>query len=161
MSAAVLGIALVGLVNLHTTSIEGTAKADDIGRAAEIARQRADQLASAPVTVLAACGNATTPFDTSTPQGCRASFGPGSAFANDKLGACTQLVSSDATPNGSGVLPIAPSTEPNPYRIDVLLSGHPSGSTGLAQVHVWVCWRDGSGMVNEVHTTRTRVAGMW
>lgn len=160
ISAGVLGIALVGLVQMHATSMKGTAKAEDIGRAAELARQYADQYASLPVTALPACGGIGFVMDPTIPNGCRATLGPGPGMQAPKPNNCTVLVPSDATPDASGNLPSA-AGDGNPYRVDLMMAQHPTGATGLMQMHVWVCWRDADGLVNEVHTTRTRVAGMW
>ncbi|MEL6188976.1 MAG: prepilin-type N-terminal cleavage/methylation domain-containing protein, partial [Myxococcota bacterium] len=45
ISATVLGIALVGLVQMHTTSVQRTVESEKVGRATEIARQIADRTA--------------------------------------------------------------------------------------------------------------------
>lgn len=160
ISATVLGFALLGLVQLHTTSIRGTAKAEDIGRAAELARQFADQYASLPIASLPNCGGIGSSLDPTLPNGCRSTLGPGTAYAMPRAGGCTVEVPGDATPDAAGNLPAA-GTDPNPYRVDLWMARHPSGSAGLIEMNVWVCWRDANGQVNEVHTTRTRVTGMW
>jgi hypothetical protein len=160
ISAAVLGIALVGLVEMHTTSIRGTAKAEDVGRATEIARQLADRVASLPVDQLPGCGSIDTPLGV---PGCRATPGPGRSFSNPKGGpSCTRFVDEDAIADAaSGQIATLPTEQAGSYRIDTWLSQHPNGTSGAGLLHVWVCWRDPAGVVQEVHTRRMKIAGVW
>lgn len=168
ISAAVLGIALVGLVEMHTTSIRGTAKAEDVGRATEIARQLADRVASQPLDQMPGCGSAIVPL---AQTGCRGTPGPGRVLANAKPGLdCTRIVNEDAVTNAlsgdietlTSVDPTLPSgTSPGAFRVDTWLSAHPNGAAGTALVNVWVCWRDPSGAVQEVATQRVKIEGVW
>lgn len=159
ISAAILGVALVGLVQMHTTSIRGTAKAEDVGRATEIARQLADRIASQPLDQIVGCGSATAPL---AEPGCRDSLGPGRTPTTPKGGTCTRVVAEDAVADAaSGDIPTLDPTSPDGYRIDTWLSSHPNGAPGTAQLHVWVCWRDPSGLINEVYTSRVKIDGVW
>ena len=161
ISAVVLGIALVSLVQMHTTSIRGTARAEDIGRATEIARQIGQFMASQPLNQIPACGNPNAPLPAG-PQGCRASEGPGTVLSTTKTFPCTRLVDEDGVVDAAtGDIPVSPATSRGSYRIDMLLSSHPNGATGMAQIHVWVCWRDAGGNVNEVSATQTKIVGLW
>lgn len=160
-SAAVLGIALAAMVRAHTTSIRGTARAEDIGRATEIARQIGDTIAGQPIDQMpAACGAATDAAPVE-PAGCRASIGPGTVMAVDKTAPCTRLVLDDGAIDAStGDLRLVDDGVAQ-YRIDMTLSQHPLGGEDLALLHVWVCWRDEIGHVHEVATTRTKKVGFW
>lgn len=162
ISAAVLGIALVSLVQMHTTSIQSTSNAENLGRATEIARQIADSVASQPLTQIT-CGDAAVALPPG-PQGCRASAGPGRAPAGDKSGAagCTTYYATDGLNDAvSGAPNILPSETETSFRVDERLARHPNNAPGAAQLHVWVCWRGRNGMYNEIHTTRTKVEGIW
>lgn len=170
VSAAVLGFALLGLVQMHTSSIRGTAKAEDIGRAAEIARQIADRLAAQPLDAMTAdlpnCGSPAAPLGARPLSGCRATEQPGPTMLPLRV-PCSRLIPEDAIADvANGVIDI-PNVDPSEdaaagaYRVDTLLSQHPNGGPGVIQLHVWVCWRDPSGNVSEVHTSRTRVEGFY
>lgn len=163
ISAAVLGIALVGLVQMHTTSIQRTVESEKVGRATEIARQIADRMASQPLTQLPPCGNTTAPLDLSNPQGCRATIGPSRTDAAQKSGVCTQFFTEDglADANSGIETPAALVDEPQSFRVDVQLSSHPNGGNAAALLHVWVCWREPDGMYNEIYTSRAKIAGVW
>jgi hypothetical protein len=173
VAAGVLGVALLGLVRLHTSAMRGTVQADSIGRGAEVARQLADMVASTSMTRLpawlAACGpGAAAPLPANF--GCRTQIGGdrvlGQGFAAMK-GGCTFFMQGAAVP--SSVDPnVAPSlatgdnraaTAPlsGEFRVDVALSAHPNPASypNTAVVTVWVCWMDSEGgAVREVETRR-------
>jgi prepilin-type N-terminal cleavage/methylation domain-containing protein len=173
VAAGVLGIALLGLVRLHTSAMRGTVQADSIGRGAEVARQLADMVASTNMTALpawlAACGpGPAAPLPANF--GCRAQIGGdrvrGQGFAAVK-GGCTFFmegagVPSSVDPNvapslatGSTRNAVAPLS--GEFRVDVALSAHPNPASypNTALVTVWVCWMDSEGgSVREVETRR-------
>ena len=160
VSVAVLGIALTGLVQMHTTSIRGTAKAEDIGRATEIARQIAALEANVPDVNLPACGGIASPVPAGGLLGCRGSDGPSAAFSNPR-GDCTRWVEEDAVVDPvSGAIAVI-DERPGAYRVDTWVTSHPNGGDNNGIVHVWVCWRDAGGLVNEVYTARLRVGDVW
>lgn len=161
ISATVLGIALVGLVQMHTTSVQRTVESEKVGRATEIARQIADRTASQPLAALPACGNAATPLDVADgTRGCRGTPVPSRGKAPVKVDPCTQFFGEDAISGGATLQP-ASSEEPSSFRVDTLLSSHPNGGTDAALLHVWVCWREPDGMYNEIYTSRAKIAGVW
>lgn len=166
-SAAVLGIALLGLVQMHTASMKSTEAGEDIGRAMEMARQLGDQTATQPLEQIpAACGDPNLPL-AGGPQGCRATLGPGTTFSTPRGAPCTQYVDEDVVVDATtgAITPVTLDQNGNPrrnhFRVDFRLTSHPNGGPNTAMVHVWVCWRDLSGKVNEVYTNRTKIRGVW
>ncbi len=160
VSASVLGIALAALVRAHASSIQGTSQAEDLGRASEIARQIGDLVATQPMDQLPACGAVTDPVPVA-PAGCRASLGPGTVMAASKGSTCTRLVNQDGLVDASTGLLADAASGTEQYRIDMIISQHPNGSTDLGVLHVWVCWRDMTGNIHQTYTTRTKKVGFW
>src|SRR5688572_1771832 len=83
IAAVVLGVGLVGLARLHITSIQGTVKSDDVGRAAEVARGMADLFATLPWQSLPACGpgpNVAPSWVNPPDSGCSNALGPTDQF---------------------------------------------------------------------------------
>ncbi len=157
VSAGVLGIALMGLVQMHTTSIRGAARTDEVARGWELSRQMADRFAI-PTADLG-CGDASLPLGEG---GCmEGRIDPG----DEKGWPCTMYVDGDATSNdASGDFP--ESTQDafdsgRAFRIDRWLSAHPSGGDGVSMLHVWVCWRRADGTLQEVYSSRVRVEDLW
>lgn len=169
VAAGILGIALVGIVQLHATSIRGTAKAERIGRASETARQIAELFATTsaddlpncdpgpllpPPNDMVGCKNGdgvTTVFTDPTvrPNGCVlwVQGGPSTPRINDVNAADGAIVS---LPNPSGA------EQPSQFRIDLAVSSHPDPATypDAVMLTVWACWRDEVGVVREVQTRR-------
>ena len=168
VAAGVLGIGLLGLVKLHTTSIRGTMQAEDLGRAAEVARQLADFITAVEVDPtniagsLPNCAPGTATPLAAEPNGCRNSLGIGSQFAANRPAPCMQWFDGAGVPNASnGTMPVT-AVDTGGYRVDQSLSRHPDNLRFPdAIVHtVWVCWRDGGGQVHEVETSRMIVPGI-
>lgn len=156
VAAGVLGIALIGLVELHKSSIRGTAKAQRVGEAAEVARQIAEQVAAQPFNQLPACAPGTgTPLP-APPNGCRATAGPSNAWAAPRPAPCTYFVDSAA------VQPVDPTAFPDAgagqrrFRVDLAVSQHPDSGNypDSALLTIWVCWTDQRGTIGEVSTSR-------
>ncbi|MEO1335359.1 MAG: prepilin-type N-terminal cleavage/methylation domain-containing protein [Myxococcota bacterium] len=168
VAAAILGVALLGVVRLHGSSIRGTAQAERIGRASEVARQFAEMLATTTPGNLPACGPGRAAPPTPEPAGCKAAVGVTTAFAAPQGPGCTFWVQGGpSTPsinnagaaNGAIVAqppPGAGGPPPSQYRIDLSVSGHPDLATfpNATVITVWACWRDESQTVNEVRTRR-------
>lgn len=168
VAAAVLGIALVGMVQLHSSSIRGTARAERLGRASEVARQFAELLATTTPADLPACppGPLAAPLVGAT--GCKGDVGQTFLFTPTKGVGCTFWVQDGPSvpsiddPNAAaGAIVAQPNAgptgpQPSQFRIDVSVSAHPSANRfpDAALLTVWVCWRDEIGRVNEVRTRR-------
>lgn len=165
LSAAVLGIGLLGLVHIHKSSIRGTVRSTRLRHASEIARQAAEQIAAIPYTRLAAastppesCGpGLATPLP-GGPNGCRAAGGVSTVPAPVKAPGCTYNTDSGAVlqatdPDGNALRDGLPT---DPFRVDVAVSRHPNPvlypSSGL--VTVWVCFTDETGHIHEIATSR-------
>ena len=165
VSAAVLGIGLLGLVHIHKSSIRGTVRSTRLRHASEIARQAAEQIAAIPYQRLAAaptapenCGpglGAPLPVG---PNGCRGADGVSTVPAPVKPLGCTYNTDSGAVlqatdPNGNALRDGLPT---DPFRVDVAISQHPNPalypSSGL--VTVWVCFTDEAGYIHEITTSR-------
>lgn len=169
VSAVILGIALIGLVEMHARSVMGTMSADEMGRGAEVARQVADQIMSTPMTAFQACGdpNAVLP---PPPQGCRGTLGPSRTWTTPAGDPCTRYFRddgiTDATTGAAVALSAADGADPrfHPYRVDVRVARHPD-NPAATELHVWVCWQDQAtsqgGLIKEIHTSRLKVEGVW
>lgn len=168
ISAVILGIGLVGLSQLHMSSIRGTVRAEEIGRAAEVAREIADTLTTLDWNSIPQCGPGPTgqPFWVNPPTaggGCKAALGPTSVMNPPKPFGCTAWYTRDGVPdlnqpgwvgdpmNGDGSAP-----DTGNFRVDIALTAHPDtvafppasalppppGERPVAVLWVWVCWRD-------------------
>jgi hypothetical protein len=173
IAAGVLGIALIGLVRLHTSAVRGTVQADSLGRGVEVARQLADtvattSLAAAPAWLTACQPGRGAPLPQNS--GCRTSAAgvraSGDGFAVHK-GGCTFFSRGAAVPMPgdannvpsveTGATRGLPAPQSGEFRIDVAYSAHPDpvAYPDAAVVTVWVCWLDGdSGSIREVETRR-------
>lgn len=83
ISAAVLGIGMVGLINLHTSSMRGEARAVELSRAQSLVRQVADYYSASGfdrVSDAAVLGDCTD-----APQAC----GPGTAAPTNAVAPCS------------------------------------------------------------------------
>ncbi len=168
IATVILGIGLLGLVELHSHSIRGTVKAESIGRGTEVARQVADQLMTQTVDSLpAACGAIANPPPDKYLGGCRATAGAGTVFAADKPGACTQWLDADRIANVLDGNPVVAAADfgqgrARAYRADMVISDHPNPNFapdgGL--ITIWVCWRDAKGFVQQVRTSRVIVPNL-
>ena len=165
VAAAILGIALIGIVRIHGSSIRGTAKAERVGRASVVARQFAELYATTSPQDLPACPpgpnaaplgpsdgcKSTTPTVPNPPKGTGCTLwvndGPSIPSINDVNAQNGEIVAL----NSPGAL----GQQPSQYRIDVSVSRHPDlNFQNAALLTVWVCWRDELGTINEVRTRR-------
>lgn len=168
MSAVILGIGLVGLSQLHMSSIRGTVRSEEIGRAAEVAREVADTLSTLDWNSMPNCGPGPTGQATwvnppTANGGCKGSLGPTSTLNPPKPLGCTAWYRRDGVPDlmnsawvadpmaGDGSVP-----DTGNYRVDVAVTAHPDpvafppasalppppGERPVAVLWVWVCWRD-------------------
>lgn len=170
ISAAILGLALMGLVQLHKTSIQGTVKATAMGRASEVARQLAETASSVDFADLPPCLPGAGPAGAvlgPAPQGCRGSIAPSTVWAGQKANGCTYYVESAAIPSvDPGYNPDGAVNPTLKYRVDIAVSQHPdngvppSNYPDTAVVTVWVCWEDERGIVQELSTTRLVTSGL-
>ncbi len=167
VAAAILGVALVGIVQIHGASIRGTAKAERIGRASEVARQFAELLATTSPGNLPVCLPGPMAAPLVEPAGCKNALGPTTVFAPPKANCTFWVQDGPSTPsvddpnavNGAIVAQTNPGPngpQPSQFRIDVSVSAHPDPTTypNAVLVTVWACWRDEVGTVNEVRTRR-------
>lgn len=164
VAAAVLGIALIALVKLHTSAMRGMKSSRDLGTAGDIALQVAEELAAEDVTTL----NANACFlAAGTPTGCRDPTVMPAGYSAPKAGAdCTWWVEDGLMRDGAGALPAnrqnslaAAVTSNLPYRIDRVVHADPNATYPNTRiVEVYVCWTDEGGIVKEVQTSR--VAGI-
>lgn len=141
-STAVLGIGVVALADLHTTSEkadQGT-RARDV--AAQIAIQRMEQLATQPIERLPDCpGFATCRAGRRQMQQERSTAG---SFR------CSQLVDQNGFSDGSD-------NDPNgKYRIDTSVNAPTATSQqeGARMITVSVCWVDHRDTIQEVQIER-------
>ncbi len=168
-AAAILGVALVGVVKLHGSSIRGTAKAERIGRASEVARQFAELLATTTRDNLPACGPGLGAAPPVPAVGCKNGPGVSTAFSPERAVGCTLFIQDGpSTPSinqanaANGInnqiinIPAAIGIQPSQFRVDIMVSGHPNTADfpQAALLTVWACWRDELGIVNEVRTRR-------
>lgn len=173
VAAGVLGIGLIGLVRLHTSTLHGMRASRDLSSAADIAGQLAEFIAAQPVS---------GPLSTCAPQGadegCRqGTSGLARGFsptirhsANGEP--CTWWFEGSAMQDGNKQMPpfatdpVTAAQKGYTYRVDEVvisaanggsngdttldLSNHPNGSI----VQVYVCWIDDQGLVRQVMTSR-------
>src|SRR5688572_18112087 len=105
ISSVVLGIGLLGLTQLHFSSINGTLRSEEVSRGSEIARQLADTFATLDWNNMPnACGLSRDlpPAWVNPPQpvGCKFGTGPSTAFNNPSpINACTTWYREDGVPN--------------------------------------------------------------
>jgi prepilin-type N-terminal cleavage/methylation domain-containing protein len=150
ISGAVLSIGLLGVVELHRSSVRGLARGRAITVAGQIVAQRAEQLAGpAPdALTLPACPRAGGVL------GCRLSS---SAFATSKT--CTAWLLDSDVPSATGV--DVPSTPDVGYRRDVVIEAHPDTTNhqGSFLATISVCWLDTQGKVQELQAQKLLVPG--
>ena len=168
VAAAILGVALIGIVRLHGSSIRGTSQAERIGRASEVARQVAEMLATTTAEDLPAClpGLNLPPPD--EPAGCKE---PGvttvATDEKDGIGCTFYVQGGPSTPsiedpesvNGAIVSTPDPGPtgwQPSQYRVDITVSQHPDAGNfpDTALLTVYVCWLNEIRQINEVRTRR-------
>ena len=144
VAAGVLGVAVLGLVQLHTTSTRQNASLRDLSVARALAAQRLERLATRPVEQLAACVG---------PAGCREGI--------DSLRASKGTVSGYAcTDFADGPSVAAPGTTAlGKFRIDTTVEAHPDpGQHPDARIlTVSVCFRDAYEQIREVRAERMLV----
>lgn len=150
VASGVLGIGLVGLVQLHTSATRGVVLGESLSRAGEVASQRAEFLATMDPGDLPGCQGPPRCM-----EGAGAAFtqplGPAGAFE------CTRWVDKADVPRSDG----SQAQEGLRYRVDTVVSGHPDfARQRKAQLlTVSVCWADRSGRVRQVQTRRLLVPG--
>lgn len=152
ISAAVLGIGLAGVVQLHFTSVRGLASGRSITLASEIATQRAEFLAGREIDVLALPN---CPRGTGNTPDCRLSV---QAFAPTK--SCTTWLAGSEVPLPTGA--DMPSELNMGYRRDVVVEAHPDtlNHNGSFLAIVSVCWRDAKGKIQQIQSQRLLVPGI-
>jgi len=154
VAAGILGVALIGLVRLHSTSMQGTVRAQRVGRAAEVARQLAETVASQTWAQLPPCGGPAVPLPPA-PAGCRATIGPSTVFSGVRPNGCTYFADGAAVQDVA--LPDAAVAPPNQrFRVDMAVSQHPDALNypNSAVLTVWVCWTEKQGVIREITTSR-------
>lgn len=147
VSAVILGIGLIGLVNLHTASIRGLMKDEMASVASDVAKQRLEEMMTLRPNEIPACVG---------DVGCRledksdyaADLAPVAGFD------CTRRVEGADVPRVSGA-PEAPR-----YRVDMVVEAHPDPirQPEGRLVTVSVCWEDYAG-VQELQMRRLIVGG--
>ena len=150
ISAAVLSVGLLGVVELHRTSIRGLATGRALTVASQIAVQRAEQIGGREVDVLS-LPNCPTASDT---VGCKLSR---KAFASPKT--CTAWLSDSDVPTPAGV--DFPSSANVGYRRDIVIEAHPdtNNHNGSFLATISVCWVDAKGYVQELRSQKLLVPG--
>lgn len=144
IAAGVLGVAVLGLVQLHTTSTRQNARLRDLATARALAGQRLERLATRPVDRLAACPG---------PAGCRNRVDSLRATKGTVDGyACTDFADgpSVAAPGASGI---------GKFRIDTTVEGHPD-PTQFPEARILtvsVCFLDTQEQIREVRAERMLV----
>src|SRR5262245_16850054 len=151
VSAAVLGIGLLGVVELHRSSVRGLAIGRSITVASQIASQRAELIAGreADALNLPSC-----PVAADNNVGCKATR---DAFAADKTCTAWLLESDVPTPAGADV-----ANAPNQgFRRDIVITPHPDtiNHAGSFVATISVCWRDQKNFVQELRQQKLLVPG--
>lgn len=182
VAAGILGIALVGLVRLHVSSMRGTVQAEQQGNGAELARQLAEYMATqieAPpengVTLrlpvrsdfVTPCGPGVNAQLPPGAQGCRAgdNLTAGLSDPNRHGTGCSFWTYGGLLPDlATGPVPSwratqLPGERPGAFRVDMAVSAHPSPANypDAAMVTIWVCWRDEGGLIRQVTSRRVFV----
>jgi hypothetical protein len=139
ISTLLLGVGVIGLVDLYTSSSRGMGSSRHRETATQIAVARMERLTTMPLDELPSCSGVV---------GCRAdsyTMMP-ELIPSAEAFECTQYVSDmgqhdPRTRGGDGG-----------YRLDTIVAPHPSsGQNGDARVvSVSVCWTDGDGDVQQV-----------
>lgn len=173
VAAVILGIGLLGLVELHRASIRGTVKAINAGQALEIGRQVVETILAADYVnqpngagaIPNACAGAgvwappapAPNFFPAGVTGCRQSV---NNFTGIKTGLCTFYADEAPVNTASLNSPFEAGTvntsANGKFRIDTALHAHPNVAQypNTVMVSVWVCWRDTAQIVHEVRTSR-------
>ncbi len=141
VTSVILGMGVIGVANLFTSSARGVGTSRMRETATQVALQRLERLATSPAAALPTCGGVV---------GCRAT---GEAMMPDlgtspDLYECTQYVDdmgpSDPTARTTGGLA--------GYRLDTVVSPPPSltQNDDARLISVSVCWTDTSGRIQQV-----------
>lgn len=144
VSVGVLGVGVLGVLNLYATSDHATRSSRSDTTATQLAVERLERIAAQGIEALPACPEEV---------GCRASH---SSLRPPRPGAqgmaCTQETSEMglADPEVGGV---------GRFRVDTSVRPHPDATQQLGAriVTVSVCWTDDSGYVREVSAERMLV----
>ncbi len=175
VSAGVLGIALIGLVNLQTNAIKGMRSARHMHEGVEMARQVLDRITVQGLATVDALGCAANPtLANPDASGCRQSFGTNAGGGTGQFSAptgCTMWRSeTDVLDAQVGTPRMAQDLAGNPcnagtqecsgaHRIDVRVSNAPGAYNLQPQariVDVWVCWRGNDATNANIHQSHAR-----
>lgn len=151
ISAAVLGIGLMGVVELHRSSVRGLSIGRSVTVASQIAGQRAELIAGREADAL---NLPNCPVAADSLVGCKASR---DAFATSKTCTAWMLESDVPTPAGVDV-----TSAPNQgFRRDIVISPHPDtiNHAGSFVATISVCWRDQKNFVQELRQQKLLVPG--
>jgi hypothetical protein len=147
VSAVILGIGLVGLVNLHTSSLRGLMKDEMLSVASDVATQRLEEMATMRPGDIPPCAGAV---------GCRTA--DRTDYLPDLSAAggfeCTQRI------EGAGVPRVSGAAEAPRYRVDMVVEPHPDPirQPDGRLLTVSVCWQDYGG-IQELQMRRFIVGG--
>lgn len=144
VAVGVLGVALLGLLRLYTTSSRQNASLRDLTTARTLAAQRLERLATRPVDRLAAC---------EAPAGCRAGIDAFRASKSSVDGyACTDFADGPSVAD-PGATPLGK------FRIDTTVEAHPDPTQHPEAriLTVAVCFMDAYQLVREVRAERMLV----
>jgi prepilin-type N-terminal cleavage/methylation domain-containing protein len=147
VSAVVLGIGLIGLVNLHASAIRGLMRDEMLAVASDVARQRLELMSTMrPAEVPACAGD----VGCRTPD--RTDYLPVLPAAGDFE--CTKQVEGADVPRVSGA------AEAPRYRVDMVVEPHPDPirQPDGRLITVSVCWQDFAG-IQELQMRRFIVGG--
>jgi prepilin-type N-terminal cleavage/methylation domain-containing protein len=164
IATAVLGIAMAGLVKLHSAAIRGTKTTRDLSIAEDIAKQIADEMAARDGATLPSTITAATHPCSGVIGGCKGGTGGVTrTFAAEKPGTCTAWFDAAGTArrlDGSMDKGAPPRTEADAlaagahYRVDRVVRMHPDPASRSTLIEVFVCWRDQGEIVRQAHTRR-------
>lgn len=149
IAGAVLSIGLLGILELHRSSIRGLSRGRSMTVANEIIDQRAELITGRDPAVLLTCPTA------SDGAGCRATR---TTFTASKPCTAWLLESDVPTPAGADV----PSSTDLGYRRDIVIQAHPDTTNhpGSYLAIVSVCWRDSQGQIQQLQRQRLLVPGV-
>jgi hypothetical protein len=139
VTSVILGLGIVGLTSMYTTSARGVGSSRALETATQIALSRVERLATTPTDQLPVCGGVV---------GCRASPTEMAQELAPSAGSfqCSQYVDDSGAHDG------ATRGSEGGYRLDTIVAPHPSvtQNSDARIVSVSVCWTDGSGRVQQV-----------
>jgi type IV pilus assembly protein PilV len=142
MTSVILGVGVLGLVNMYTSSARGVGTSRHRETATQIALQRIERLTTSPTETLPACGGLVG--CRATPAALAPELAPADQFE------CTQYVSDMGSTEPTG------GDDQGGYRLDTIVAPHPSSTQGsdARLISVSVCWTDASGLIQQVMMQR-------